>query len=63
MAAYVGAPTMMDSGSLFYVWLHGVRGSDKNRNGTVLFFNDITAFNVVNYCVLNNIMAFWLRYA
>jgi hypothetical protein len=39
------------------------RGSDKNRNGTVLFFNDITAFNVFNYLILNNITALWLRYA
>jgi hypothetical protein len=37
--------------------------SDENRNGTTLFFNDITAFNVVNYFIINNILAFWLRYA
>jgi hypothetical protein len=43
--------------------LHGACGSDKNRNGTTLFFNDITAFNVLNYLILNNIMALWLRNA
>jgi hypothetical protein len=38
-------------------------GSDKKRNGTTLFFNDITAFNVVKYLILNNITALRLRNA
>jgi hypothetical protein len=37
--------------------------SDKNRNGTVLFFNDIMAFNVFNYLIINNITALRLRNA
>jgi hypothetical protein len=45
------------------VLLHGARDSDKNRNGTVLFFNDITAFNVVKYLILNNLTALRLRNA
>jgi hypothetical protein len=43
--------------------LHAARGSDKNRNGTVLFFNDITASNVCNLHILSNMMALWLRNA
>jgi hypothetical protein len=37
LAAYVGAPTMMGRASLFDVWLHGARGSDKSEMGRCYF--------------------------
>jgi hypothetical protein len=36
-AAYVGAPTMMERASLFYVWLRGAGGSDKTEMGRCYF--------------------------